>query len=92
MQPKFTPLAGGKWHVELDWRPGETGYFTRHEMMRLAIALLQVADPKGVQAIASLARASMTAPDSFRNAWTVRACGHSFSLQSSDIPPEDLNK
>jgi len=55
MSVRITPLpAGEKFHVQLDWRPNETGVFTRHEMVRLAMALLRVADPQGIMAIARM--------------------------------------
>jgi len=43
MAVSIKPLEGrhaGKYHVELDWRPSETGYFTREELVRTGLAMI----------------------------------------------------
>jgi len=47
MLATIAPLSDGRFHVALDWRPNETGVFTREEMIATALKMLCVADPKG---------------------------------------------
>lgn len=38
-----TPRPDGRFHVELDWRPNETGIFTREELLQTACTMFDAA-------------------------------------------------
>jgi len=47
MLATISTLPDGRFHVTLDWRPNETGVFTREEMIATALRMLRKADPEG---------------------------------------------
>lgn len=44
MAVTITPLESGKFHVALDWRPNETGVFTKEELLATGMKMLAVAE------------------------------------------------